>query len=230
MTTANDAELHTRLTSDDAAAAVAAAVELAGRGVQLGTDDLARLRARLDAEADPGRRLTLAHAYLDLLGASAGAAVAAEWMRGRDAELREGAFEALVDYGSAALETLQDLAKDGDRDVRWHAFEAARLLRVPAAVPVLLDGLGDEDFAIRWAASRGLAAVGPDALVPVLEALVRRPPTQQLHRSVRRVLSRIPGGDHAEELTELVESLGHATTVVESGPRAEQLLQKLRRA
>jgi HEAT repeat protein len=126
------------------------------------------------------------------------------------------------------LGTLEELATDANRDVRWHAFEALCHLHAPPAIDPLVAGLADEDAAIRWAAARGLAAAGEPALIPVLEALVRREPGQQFHRAARRVLARLPAPGHEEELTALVESLGHLTTVVESGPRAELLLLELR--
>lgn len=228
MTTTSDSGALNALGESDCASVAPAALRLATAGARFAAEELEGLRRCIDGERDPGRRIAISHAYLALVGAEAGAAIAAGWIRGTDSALREGAFEALLDFGAAALGVLEELAADANRDVRWHAFEALCQLHAPEAITPLLAGLADKDSAIRWAASRGLAAAGAPALIPVLEALVRREPGQQFHRAVRRVLVRLPAPGHEQERAALVESLGHLTTIVESGPRAELLLLELR--
>ena len=187
--------------------------------------DLARL---VQQENDPGRRVALGHAYLILMGAENGAEVAQEWIAGSDPYLREAGFEALTDFGAGAIKEIRALAIHPRREVRWYGVEAARLLADPAIAGLLVDAMADDDFAIRWASSRGLVAIGDAALIPVLEGLVRRTPTLTYHRATLWALRRMRAPGQRDALAALVASLSHSTTTVQSPGLAAELLQALR--
>lgn len=187
--------------------------------------DMARL---VQQEPDPGRRVALGHAYLILMGAENGAEVAQEWIAGNDPYLREAGFEALTDFGGGAIGEIRALAVHPRREVRWYGVEAARLLADPSVADLLVDAMADDDFAIRWAASRGLVAIGDAALVPILEGLVRHDPTLTYHRAALWALRRMHAPAHRDALADLVASLSHSTTTVQSPGLAEELLQALR--
>lgn len=218
-----------RSAGEDIDAIVTEAIQRAQSGRPATTEMLTQIATLVQRETDAGRRLALGHAYLVLMGAENGAEVAQEWVAGADPYLRDAGFEALTDFGASALHEIRALAADPRRDVRWCGVEAARLLGTPEVASLLVDALADDDFAIRWVASLGLVAIGDEALVPLLQGLVRHSPTLTYHRSALRALRRMraPAGQR-ELLAELITSLGHSTTTVQSPPIAEQLLQQLR--
>ncbi len=213
---------------DDVEAMISDAIARAQTGQPATIEMLTTLARLLQRESDPGRRLALGHAYLSLMGAENGAEVAQEWIAGADPYLREAGFEALIDFGAAAISEVRALATSPRREVRWYGVEAARLLAHPDVAPLLVDAMADDDFAIRWAASRGLVAIGDAALVPVLEGLVRHEPTLTFHRAALWALRRMRAPEHRDALAELIASLSHSTTTVQSPPIAEELLQQLR--
>jgi HEAT repeat protein len=213
---------------DPVEAIITEAIQRAQSGKPASVEMLTDLARLVQQESDPGRRVALGHAYLILMGAENGAEVAQEWIAGSEPYLREAGFEALTDFGGGALHEVRALAAHPRREVRWYGVEAARLLADPAVAGLLVDAMADDDFAIRWAASRGLVAIGDDALVPILEGLVRREPTLTYHRAALWALRRMHAPAQRDLLAQLVASLSHSTTTVQSPGLAEELLQALR--
>ncbi|MEX2373059.1 MAG: GNAT family N-acetyltransferase [Dehalococcoidia bacterium] len=185
------------------------------------------LRTRLQREHDAGLRLRLARAYLRLLR-TAGLSLAVHWARGDEPMLREAAYDALHDLGDQALPALLELVESRDPAVRWCAYEVAEHLHRPAVVPILARGLRDEEAENRWAASNGLVAMGSRAFMPVLVALVTQPATLTFHAAARRVLVRLDLAEYGVLALRLLDSLAHATTTVQSGPIAAELLAIVR--
>jgi HEAT repeat protein len=214
--------------ADPVEAIITDAIERARSGKPASVELLAEMARHVQEESDPGRRVALGHAYLILLGAENGAEVAQEWIAGSEPYLREAGFEAMVDFGKGALEEIRALAHHPRPEVRWYGIEAARLLADLEVAPLLVDAMGDDDFAIRWAASRGLVAIGDAALVPILEGLVRQPATLTHHRAALWALRRMHAPEARDLLAELTASLSHSTTTVQSPPLARELLQRLR--
>ena len=85
---------------------------------------------------------------------------------------RRKAREALVALGTPAMPSLIQLLSHRKPHVRWEAAKAIGGIADPIAAFALVNALKDRDGDIRWLAAEGLAALGRDALPPLLAALI----------------------------------------------------------
>lgn len=87
---------------------------------------------------------------------------------------RTKAREALVALGKPAVPSLIQLLSHRKPHVRWEAAKALGGIADPIAASALVNALKDRDGDVRWLAAEGLAALGQDALHPLLAALIER--------------------------------------------------------
>jgi hypothetical protein len=87
---------------------------------------------------------------------------------------RRKAREALVALGRPAVPSLIQLLSHRKPHVRWEAAKALGGIADPIAAFALVSALTDRDGDVRWLAAEGLAALGRDALPPLLAALIER--------------------------------------------------------
>ncbi len=87
---------------------------------------------------------------------------------------RRKAREALVALGKPAVPSLIQLLSHRKPHVRWEAAKALGGIADPIAASALVSALKDRDGDVRWLAAEGLAALGQDALHPLLAALIER--------------------------------------------------------
>jgi HEAT repeat protein len=87
---------------------------------------------------------------------------------------RRKAREALVALGKPAVPLLIQLLSHRKPHVRWEAAKALGGIADPIAASALVNALKDRDGDVRWLAAEGLAALGQDALHPLLAALIER--------------------------------------------------------
>ena len=87
---------------------------------------------------------------------------------------RRKAREALVALGKPAVPSLIQLLPHRKPHVRWEAAKALSGIADPIAASALVNALNDRDGDVRWLAAEGLAALGRDALQPLLTALIER--------------------------------------------------------
>ena len=85
---------------------------------------------------------------------------------------RRKAREALVALGTPAVPSLIQLLSHRKPHVRWEAAKAIGGIGDPIAAFALVNALKDRDGDVRWLAAEGLAALGRDALPPLLAALI----------------------------------------------------------
>ena len=85
---------------------------------------------------------------------------------------RRKAREALVALGKPAVPSLIQLLSHRKPHVRWEAAKALGGIADPIAAFALVNALKDRDGDVRWLAAEGLAALGRDALPPLLAALI----------------------------------------------------------
>lgn len=222
--------LRDRLVSRDCALVADAAEALVAAGAHFDTVTLAPVRACITASHGIGNRMRLARAYVALLDPAEAPVAAVRLVEeSPNLEVRDEIFWALGDLGPAALPVLEPLLDEPEEALRWRACEVIRHIGGPATLLVLVRALEDDAFSVRWAASHGLIDAGEAAVPPLVRALVTRPAGLTFHRAARRVLrqARLPGAER--ELAALVDSLGHETTVFQSGALALRLLVHLRR-
>jgi len=216
------------VTTGDCGTAAATIRELTERGATAPAAALDTLRACIEQERDSAKQRAYVTAYVPALDAKRLEPEAHRLLAHRDADVREAAYDALRDLGPRVLPALDAATGDRDRDVRWFAYEVAASLEDVAAIPVLLRGLRDEDFSIRWVASNGLIAIGPASVRPLLEALVTERPTLSFHSAARRIFTRIDASSGLDEqVRRLADALGHETTIVQAGPVARDVLERL---
>ena len=88
-----------------------------------------------------------------------------------DADLRNGAMEALVAFGEMAVPHLTKLLTDDNEEVR--NFSAVMLGDIgnPQAVMPLIDALWDPDENVRHGAAEALVKIGDCRAVPALQTL-----------------------------------------------------------
>ena len=87
---------------------------------------------------------------------------------------RRKAREALVALGKPAVPSLVQLLSHRKPHVRWEAAKALGGIADPIVAFALVNALRDRDGDVRWLAAEGLAALGRDALYPLLAALIEQ--------------------------------------------------------
>lgn len=216
------------LASEDCAAALDAARQLVDDGAQLPAAALEGLRRCIERERDAAQ-MTVTRVYLRLIAPDEAVAAAQELLHHRGEGVREAAYDALIERGPAALPAVEALSADRHRDVRWFAYQAASHWGDTRAIPLLIRGLRDEDFSIRWLSANGLIELEQPALVPLIEALAVEEPTTTFHAAALRVLRRVPypAGLDAD-VRRLADSLAHQTTTEQSVPIARAIMDRLR--
>ena len=91
-----------------------------------------------------------------------------------DAVVRTRARRALAGMGKLAVPSLILLLSHAKPHVRWEAAKTLCSIADPIAASALVNALDDHDGDVRWLASEGLAALGRDALQPLLAALLQQ--------------------------------------------------------
>jgi HEAT repeat protein len=212
----------------DCDATAAAVRQLTAHGTATPGETLDELRACIEGEHDAAKRRAYVLAYVPALDDDRLAFEAHRLLGHEDAHVREAAYDALTELGARILPALEAPSTDRDRDVRWFAYELASHIEGTDAIPLLLRGLQDEDFSIRWVASNGLIEIGAASVRPLLEALVHERPSLSFHAAARRIFTRIDAaGSLDEQVRQLAGALGRETTIVEAGPMAKDILQRL---
>jgi HEAT repeat protein len=123
-------------------------------------------------------------------------------LRSEDGIVRHKARQTLASIGKQAVRQLIPLLKDPNDDVRWEAAKALAEIADPRAASELVATLEDHNFGVRWLAAEGLIALGQDALIPLLETLIKRSDSVWQREGAHHVLHDLSKGDL--ELKDLV--------------------------
>lgn len=98
------------------------------------------------------------------------------------------------------------------------------------ATQALVRALEDEEFDVRWLAAEGLTALGHEALVPLLRALIERSKSAWLREGAHHVLHDLSEGDLKEELQPVLAALEGVEPSVEAPLAARIALDILTKA
>jgi len=111
--------------------------------------------------------------------------------------VRTKAREALVAIGKArkalvasrklTVPSVIRLLSHSKPHVRWEAAKVLCEIADPISASALVNALGDRDNDVRWLAAEGLAALGRDALPPLLAALLEQAEPSSLYESAHHV-------------------------------------------
>ncbi|MCB9850771.1 MAG: HEAT repeat domain-containing protein [Phycisphaerales bacterium] len=119
------------------------------------------------------------------------------------------AREALIDAGDDAVDALIEALRDKRAIVRWEAAKA--LVNIPRrrAAPALVDALQDNEFDVRWLAAEALISQGPDALLPLMEALTQHADSVWLREGAHHVLKSLRDRHTADVVKPVLAALDY---------------------
>ncbi len=152
----------------------------------------------------PAVRLQAAKA-LGRLGDADAVPVLLKALRGADEQLSSQIFASLVRLGSLAVPALIQKSKSSSAHIRWNCVRALGEIHDLRALPVLVNGLKDNDHSVAWMAAKGLAHFGKDSLRPVLELLMGASMTPWLAETASYVFSSY--AHRNREVKEILEPL-----------------------
>jgi hypothetical protein len=145
-----------------------------------------------------------------------------------DHDVRKDARTTLVALAQRAVPGLLAALMDVSGDTRWEAARALREIGDPSTAPALVHALEDQNFDIRWIAAEGLIAQGQDALNPLLQALLRRPPSRWLLEGAHHVLNALDRqGSPQEAVRPVLAALEEVDPALTVPPAAESALLAL---
>ncbi len=145
-------------------------------------------------------------------------------LAGKSGRARENVRQRLVVIGKPAVPALIEALKQRDKLIRWEAAKTLGEIRDPIAAPALVKALRDRVFEIRWLAAEGLIAIGHEALVPLLNELIKYPEYPWLQQGAHHVLSHFATSDiyiphhefvHPKQNTSLKELLQPLVSALE---------------
>ena len=121
---------------------------------------------------------------------------------------RQQARQALIDLGRPAVPALIEmLEKSPVQHARWEAAKALGEIADPRAAPVLARTLEDREFDLRWLAAKGLIAIGPMALPPLLLALEHKANLVVLREGAHHVLSSLAKQGYEAQAMPVIRAL-----------------------
>ncbi len=125
----------------------------------------------------------------------------------KDGIVRVRARKSLVAIGKQAVGPLLEILVSKVRIIRWEAAKAIGQIGDPTAAPALVKGLEDETFEVRWLAAEALIKIGREAVVPLLQALLKHSDSVWLRDGAHHVLHDVVGKDLNEILQPVVMAL-----------------------
>jgi HEAT repeat protein len=121
--------------------------------------------------------------------------------------LRRQTREHLVAAGRSSVPVLTEALRNRRQVVRWEAAKALSEMALPETAPALVDALEDEDAGVRWLAAEGLIALGRKGVIPLLQALARRPDSQWLRDGAHHALHALMNEKWAKPLEPVLGAL-----------------------
>ncbi len=124
-----------------------------------------------------------------------------------DGMARVTARQVLVSMRKRAVTPLKEALLSKDQRRRWEAAKALGQIGDPEATDALIRALEDDMFDVRWLAAEGLIAIGDKAIVPLLEALVKKPDSLWLREGAHHFLHGIDMGNMGKTLLPVRQAL-----------------------
>jgi len=124
-----------------------------------------------------------------------------------DGVIRVKARSALVSSGDEAVEPLIEALAAPNQWVRWEAAKALGQIGNSAATNALVKALEDRMFDVRWLAAQALINIGPEAIMPVLKALIERADSTWMKEGAHHVLHDLAQGELKEVLVPVLAAL-----------------------
>jgi HEAT repeat protein len=145
----------------------------------------------------------------------------------QDGLVRVRARKSLVAIGGRSVKPLITALASKKEWVRWEAAKTLGQIGDAKATAALIKALEDKMFDVRWLAAEGLTAIGHEALVPLLQALVEHSDSLWLREGVHHVLHNMEGGHLNKILNPVLVALESFEPSVEAPMAAEIALKAL---
>ncbi len=122
-----------------------------------------------------------------------------------DGSVRENARNLLISLGSPAIDYLFEMLSHPDVIARWETLKILIEINDPDIIPLLINALDDSNSAIRWLAAEGLAAMGEDAFLAMMNALSSYPDTVSIRKGLKHVMMKHIEASKDPNIEELVQ-------------------------
>lgn len=122
-------------------------------------------------------------------------------------ELHRAARRALTNMGKLAESAWIDLLKNPDSHIRWEAARGLGAIGDARAAYILVEGLQDTNYAVRWATADVLSQLGEGAIPAILEFLCIRVPNEQSRQAAYHALNNIKSRQTKERIGLLLSAL-----------------------
>ena len=144
-----------------------------------------------------------------------------------DGLVRATARSRLVGFRGKAIKPLVASLTSKKECVRWEAAKALGQIGNARATRALTKALEDRVFDVRWLAAEALIVMGRKSVTPLLQALVKQPPSVWLREGAHHVLHDISTGDLEEVLKPVLLALEGAEPALGVPMEAKKALGRL---
>jgi HEAT repeat protein len=110
---------------------------------------------------------------------------------------------------------------------RWEAAKTLSQIGDASATEALIKTLNDKNFDNRWLAAEGLISIGEQALVPLLNELIRNPESEWLREGTHRYLHEMQDVKLRLKAEPVMRALEKPEASLEAPLAAEQVLKYL---
>ena len=127
-------------------------------------------------------------------------------------KFHQEARHSLAELGELAEKAWEKALENPDSHIRWHAARGLAEIGNTSALPILAQGLCDENKTVRWVSSELLGRVGARAIPDILEVIRNMPFSDECRQSAFHALRSIKNYRASECVKPLVSALSSPAT------------------
>ena len=143
-----------------------------------------------------------------------------------DFHVREMARWKLASIGSEAVPALLHQLKTDKQHCRWEAAKILGEIRDELAAEALVEALLDESVNVHWAASESLIKYGQDAILPLLEGIIRHFDSMRFRQGAFHILHALESSHMLEpKVQEVLDALGNIEPSASAPWAAERAIE-----
>ena len=146
-----------------------------------------------------------------------------------DVQVRNTARRQLANVGSEAVPNLINQLKTDKERCRWEAAKILGVIRDESAANALVEALLDDSISVHWVATESLIKYGRDAILPLLEGIIRHFDSMRFRQGayhILHVLERFHQLDSSVQ--EVLDALRDIEPSVSAPWAAERAIEKLK--
>jgi len=145
-----------------------------------------------------------------------------------DTKVRSVARWQLASLGSEAVPDLIHQLKTDKEHCRWEAAKILGEIGDPSAAKALVEALVDESINVHWAASEALIKYQREAILPLLEGIIRHFDSMRFRQGAFHILHTLERSHQLEpEVQEVLDALRDVGPSVSAPWAAERAIEKL---